>query len=98
VNDRGPELQALKLVGRLGSATTRRGILGGGLLSERAGSYPLGKLLRVCGGSLTRARPTDLLAVLGTMFLTFVSHFPSRKNEIRVKNDRNAREQVVKAL
>jgi hypothetical protein len=29
VNERGSELQALKLIGRLGSATTRRGILKG---------------------------------------------------------------------
>jgi hypothetical protein len=45
INHRGPDLQALKLVGILGSATTRRGVLGGGLLSERAGSCPVGKLL-----------------------------------------------------
>jgi hypothetical protein len=51
VSDRVPDLQALNLVRRLGSATTRRGILGGRLLSERARSYPLGKLLRVTFGS-----------------------------------------------
>jgi hypothetical protein len=46
VNYQGPDLQALKLVRRLGSATTR-----GGLLSERGGSCPLGKLLRMSDGS-----------------------------------------------
>jgi hypothetical protein len=46
VNCWGADLQALKLVGRLRSATTRRGVLGGGLLSERGESCPLGKLLR----------------------------------------------------
>jgi hypothetical protein len=45
VNYQGPDLQALKLVRRLGSATTRRDVHGGGLLSERGGSCPLSKLL-----------------------------------------------------
>jgi hypothetical protein len=51
VIDRRPDLQALKLIGRLESATIGR-ILGGGHLSKRTGSCPLGKLLRVSGGSL----------------------------------------------
>jgi hypothetical protein len=74
VNCRGPDLQALKLIGRLGSATTRRGVLGGGLLSERGMSCPIGKLLRMSGGSPARARATGLLALLGTPLMTFVSH------------------------
>jgi hypothetical protein len=69
VSDRGPDLQTLKLVGRLRSATKRRGILGGGLLSVRAGSCPLSKLLRVSGGSSARARATSLLALLGMLLL-----------------------------
>jgi hypothetical protein len=69
VSDRGPDLQTLKLIGRLRSATTRRGILGGGLLSVRAGSCPLSKLLRVSGGSPARARATSLLALLGMPLL-----------------------------
>jgi hypothetical protein len=64
VGDHGPDLQVLKLVKRLGSATMRRGILGGGPLLERAGSCPLSKLLRVSGGSPARARATDVLALL----------------------------------
>jgi hypothetical protein len=79
------DLQALKLVERLRSATTERRVLWGGLLSERDVSCPLGKLLRVSGGSPTRARPTGLLAVLEATFLTFASHLPSRKNETRVR-------------
>jgi hypothetical protein len=81
----GMDLQALKLVGRLRSATTRRRVLGGGLLSERDGSCPLGKLLRVSGGSPAGARSTGLLAVLGATFLTFTNHLPSRKNETRIR-------------
>jgi hypothetical protein len=73
-NCRGPDLQALKLVGRLGSATTRRGVLGGGLLSERGGSFPLGKLLQMSDGSPARARATSLLALLGTLLVTFTRH------------------------
>jgi hypothetical protein len=51
VSDQGPDLQALKLTERLGSATTRRRILKGGLLLKGVGSCPLGKLLRVTSGS-----------------------------------------------
>jgi hypothetical protein len=85
VSDRGPDLQALKLIGRLRSATARRRVLRGGLLSERDRSCPLGKLLWVSGGSPAGARPTGLLAVLGATFLTFASHLPSRRNETRVR-------------
>jgi hypothetical protein len=73
------DLQALKIIG---SATTRRRVLGGGLLSERDASCPVGKLLLVSSGSPAGARPTGLLAVLGVMFLTFTSHLPSRKNTL----------------
>jgi hypothetical protein len=52
VSDRGPDLQALNLTGRLGSATTRRRILRGGLLSKKVGYCPLGKLFRLSSGSL----------------------------------------------
>jgi hypothetical protein len=79
------DLQALKLVGRLRSAITRRRVLRGGLLLERDGSCPLGKLLRVSGGSHAEAKPNNLLAVLGATFLIFASHLPSRKNETRVR-------------
>jgi hypothetical protein len=74
VNYWGPDLQALKRVRRLGSATTRRGVLRGGLLSERGGSCSLGKLLWVSRGSPARARATDLLALIGTPLMTFASH------------------------
>jgi hypothetical protein len=41
VTVRGMDLQALKLIGRFRSATTRRRVLGGGLLLEGDGSCPL---------------------------------------------------------
>jgi hypothetical protein len=85
VNERRMDLQALQLIRRLGTATMRRRILRGGLLSESAGSCPLGKLLQVCGGSLAQARPTRLFVVFGAMFVTFASHLLSRKNETRVR-------------
>jgi hypothetical protein len=78
-------LQALHLVGRLRTTTTRKRILKGGLILESTRPCPLGKLLRVCGGSLARARPTGLLVVLGVTFVTFTAHLPSRKNETRVR-------------
>jgi hypothetical protein len=40
-----PDLQALELAGRLRSATSRRGILGRGLLLIDVGSSSLGQLL-----------------------------------------------------
>jgi hypothetical protein len=40
-----PNLQALKLIGRIGSATLRSGILKRGLLLIAAGSSSLGELL-----------------------------------------------------
>jgi hypothetical protein len=86
VSDRGPDLQALKLVGRLESVTMRRGILGGGLLSERARSCPLGKLLWVSSGSPSRARDTGLSALLGTPLLSFASHFLQEGIENRSEN------------
>jgi hypothetical protein len=52
----------------------RRRILRGGLLSKSAGSFPLGKLLRVSGGSPIQARATGLLALLGTPLLSLTSH------------------------
>jgi hypothetical protein len=79
------DLQALQLIRILRTTTIRRGILKGGLLSESAGSCPLGKLLWVCGGSLARGRPTKLLVVLGATFVSFTSHLPSRKNEGSVR-------------
>jgi hypothetical protein len=85
-SDRGPDLQALKLIGRLRSATTRREILRGGLLSERAGSFPLGKILRVSGGSLARAKAIGLLALLGTSLLSFMSHCLQERTENRSYN------------
>jgi hypothetical protein len=86
VSDRRPELQALKLVGRLGSATTRRRILGGGLFSKSAEYCPLGKLLWVSSGSPARARAIDLLALLGTSFLSFTSHSLQEGIENRSEN------------
>jgi hypothetical protein len=74
VIDQGPDLQALRLLGGVRSATMRRRVLGGGLLSERDGSCPLGKLLRVSSGSPAGARATDLLALLETPLMTFASH------------------------
>jgi hypothetical protein len=46
------DLEAFHLIKRLGTVKMRRRILRGGLLSEGAGSCPLGKLLLVCSGSL----------------------------------------------
>jgi hypothetical protein len=86
VSIQGPDLQAHKLIGRLGSATTRRRILGGGLLSKSAGSCPLGRLLRVSGGSPARARATGLLALLGMHLLSFVSHCLQERTENRSEN------------
>jgi hypothetical protein len=48
VNYRGPHLEALNLIGRLWSATTRRR----GLLMEKVGPPPLGKLLVPGGRSM----------------------------------------------
>jgi hypothetical protein len=79
------DLQALKLVRRLGSATTRRRALGGGLLLQRDRSCPLGKLLHMIGGSPTGARPIGLLAVLGATFLTFASHCLQERSETRMR-------------
>jgi hypothetical protein len=86
VRDQRPDLQALKLVRRLGCATTRRRILRGELLSERAGSCPLGKLLRVSFGSPARAKATGLLALLGTPLLSFTSHCLQETIENRSEN------------
>jgi hypothetical protein len=86
VSDRGPDLQALRLIGRLGSATTRRRILRGGLLSKRVGSCPLGKLLQVSSGSLARARDTGLLTLLGTPLLSFTGHSLQERIENRSEN------------
>jgi hypothetical protein len=73
VRDQGPNLQALKLLRGVGSATTRRRVFGGGLLSERDGSWSLCKLYVLhCGSSGGRA--TDVLIVLGVTFLTLMSH------------------------
>jgi hypothetical protein len=74
VRYRGTNLQALKLIGWLGSATTRRRVLGGGFLSESAGSCPLGNLLGMSGGSPARARGSDCLTMLGAALMSFVSH------------------------
>jgi hypothetical protein len=86
VSDRGINLQALKLIGRLGTATTRRRILRGGLLSERARSCPLGKLLWVSSGSLAQARATGLLALLGMPLLSFTSHCLQERMENKSEN------------
>jgi hypothetical protein len=86
VSDREPEIQALKLVGRLVSATMRRRILMGGLLSKRARSCPLSKLLRVSSGSPARARAIGLLALLGTPLLSFMSYCLQEGIENRSEN------------
>jgi hypothetical protein len=58
----------------------------GGLLSESAGSCPLGKLRWVSGGTLARARATNLLALLGTPHSTFTSHCLQERIENRSEN------------
>jgi hypothetical protein len=80
------DLQALKLIGRLETATTRRRILRGGLLLERAGSCPLSKLLWVSSGSLARARAKGLLALLGMPLVSFTSHCLQERMENRSEN------------
>jgi hypothetical protein len=45
VSYQGPYLQTLKLIGCWRSGTTRRGVLGRGLLMESDGPSPLGELL-----------------------------------------------------
>jgi hypothetical protein len=75
------DLQALKLIGRLRSATMRWRVLGGGLLSKKDGSSPLGMFLRVSSGSPARARATGLLMVLRVTFLTFASHCLQERDE-----------------
>jgi hypothetical protein len=84
VNDREPILEALKLVG---SATTRRGILGGGLLLGRVRSCPLGKHLRVSGGGPAQARATSLLALLRMLLLSFISDRLQERIEKRSENN-----------
>jgi hypothetical protein len=86
VSDREPDLQALKLVRRLGSVTTRSRILEGGLLSKRARSCSLGKLLQVSGGSSTRARATSLLVLFGTPLSSFMSHCLQERIENSCEN------------
>jgi hypothetical protein len=78
VDFRGDDLQALKLVGGAGSATTRR-VLRGGLLSKTAGSRALGNLLVLGRGNLG-GRATDFLTVLGVMLL-ITSHSLQEKEE-----------------
>jgi hypothetical protein len=46
-------LQALKLIRRGMCGTTRWGVLRRGVLTKTTGSWPLGKLLQVRGGSAT---------------------------------------------
>jgi hypothetical protein len=64
----------------------RRGILEGGLLLERAGSCPLGKLLRVSSESPSRARATGLLAFPTMPLLSFTNHFLQERIENRSQN------------
>jgi hypothetical protein len=52
VNYQGPHLEALNLIWRLWNATTRRRGLGRGLLMEKVGPPPLGKLLVPGGRSM----------------------------------------------
>jgi hypothetical protein len=73
VNYRGPHLEALNLIERLWSVTTRRRGLGRGLLTERAGPPPLGKLL-VPGSKSMGWGATDILTVLGATLMSFTSH------------------------
>jgi hypothetical protein len=79
VDFRGADLQALKLVGGAGSATTRRRVLRGGLLSKTAGSRALGNLLVLGRGNLG-GRATDFLTVLGATLL-ITSHSLQEKEE-----------------
>jgi hypothetical protein len=73
VNYRGPHLEALNLIGRLWSATTRRRGLRRGLLMKRVGPLPLDKLL-VPGGRSMGWGATNILTVLGVTLMSFTSH------------------------
>jgi hypothetical protein len=74
VSSRGRDLQALELLGRVGSATTRRGILRRGLLTESARTSMLGEHLGLSGGTLARTGDTGRLTVLGVPSMSFMSH------------------------
>jgi hypothetical protein len=69
VSYRGPQLQTLKLFGRVESGTTRRGVL-----KKAVGPCPLDQLLGLSNGSPARTRGTDRLTMLGAPFMTFMHH------------------------
>jgi hypothetical protein len=69
VSYRGPHLQTLELVGRVGSGNIRWGVL-----MKVAGACPLGKLLGLSSGSPARTRGTAHLMVFGVPFMTFTRH------------------------
>jgi hypothetical protein len=74
VSYRGPYLQTLILVGCRWSSTTRRGVLGRGLLTESVGPSMLGKRLGLSGGTLARTGGIGRLTVFGVPFMSFTSH------------------------
>jgi hypothetical protein len=74
VGYRGPDLQALELLQRVESATTRRGIFVRGLLTESAGMSTLGECLGLSGGTPAGARASGLLTILGASLMPFMSH------------------------
>jgi hypothetical protein len=84
VSYRGPDLQTLILLGRVGSATTRRGILRRGFLTESDGSLMLSERLGLRGGS-PAWRVTGLLTVLGATRMPFMSHDLQKEEATRVR-------------
>jgi hypothetical protein len=98
VSYQGPYLQTLILVG-CRSGTTRKGVLGRGLLTESAGPLPLGELLGMSWGSPAWARGTNCLMVVGALFMSFTHHDLQKESKRREwDHDRNARKQEVRVL
>jgi hypothetical protein len=86
VSYRGPDLQALILLERVGSATTRRGILGRGLLTESVGTSMLGERLGLSRGTPAGTGGTDCLMVLGALFMSHdLQKGISEEREIRTR-------------
>jgi hypothetical protein len=83
VRYRGPYLHTLILVGCRRSSTTRRGVLGRGLLMEHARSSMLGKSLGLSRGTLARTSGTGRLTVLGVPFMSFTSYDLQKRSKQR---------------
>jgi hypothetical protein len=92
----GPYLQTLKLIGCRRSGTTRKGVLGRGLLKESVGPSLLVELLGMSWGSPTWATGISRLMVLGASFMSFTCHDLQKGSKWREwDHDMNARKQEV---